>query len=860
MEIAGRARCRTAGARPARRSRADRPRAPLSVAALRRRAAARGDRARAGQRSADPAGRRADGQPRLAPTAGTSWTCCCSVNRAAADDAGARDARRRRWPRSPSSQLALRDGRAVTDPELTERPSRPARGHELRPAHGACARRAPSWRRLLFFFLCIAIGVGAIVALRSVIQNVRGVLTGRGPHADRGRRPGQRRRSRCRPTARQALDARARGERGVTTRTESIETATMVRPADARQGHRADGGAARRAAWLPALRHARSARRHAVSPRAAARPRRAGAARAADAARRPRSAMQILIGRPAVHHSRRHRARARAARRRLQPRPARDRRLRRPRRRQACSSFGSRARYQVMLQGRRAARRTPHGGSDCAISGTRFVTVRSYRSTEDDIGEDLQRAENYLSLVGLVVVVLGGIGVSSVTRVFIEQKLKSIAVLKCVGAGTCAGARHLPAAGACCSGWRGSLMGVGARARRAGRRARPALGNGGRHRSPLVPRARRRARCCRRSASACWSRCCSRSCRCCGVRHVKPSLLLRAAGGGPRGGVDWLRAGVTVARRVRRWSLLAGWQAGSWRVGLVVCGGFCGARRRAARRGLRAGPGRSAPLARARVVRACATPCCNLNRPGNQTRIVLLAVGLGALLHPRRSAACRRTCCASSRIDVGDRLARHVPDRHPAGSGRRRLRAFLSERTGRTRRRRCIPVLRARVTQVRGKRDDAREARGRARARLARPRVHDHLSSGARARTSAWSRAGSGTRTPSPAAGGLDRGGHSRSLQDQRRRHVRFDVLGQPIEAKVTSVRAGELARRPRRRLHVRVPAGRARPGAARLHRARSAGPATSTRARATAARPGRAFPERLGDRPPRGARDGPRA
>ena len=65
-----------------------------------------------------------------------------------------------------------------------------------------------------------------------------------------------------------------------------------------------------------------------------------------------------------------------------------------------------------------------------------FVSARSYRSTEDEIGQDLQRAENYLSLVGLVVVVLGGIGVSSVTRVFIDQKLKSIAVLKCVGAGT----------------------------------------------------------------------------------------------------------------------------------------------------------------------------------------------------------------------------------------------------------------------------------------------------------------------------------------------------------------------------------------------------------------------------------------
>ena len=60
--------------------------------------------------------------------------------------------------------------------------------------------------------------------------------------------------------------------------------------------------------------------------------------------------------------------------------------------------------------------------------------MRSYKATEDDIGEDFARAENYLSLVGLVIVILGGIGVSSVTRVFVQQKMKSIAVLKCVGA------------------------------------------------------------------------------------------------------------------------------------------------------------------------------------------------------------------------------------------------------------------------------------------------------------------------------------------------------------------------------------------------------------------------------------------
>ena len=34
-----------------------------------------------------------------------------------------------------------------------------------------------AWKRLVFFFVCIAIGVGAIVALRSVIQSVRDVLS-----------------------------------------------------------------------------------------------------------------------------------------------------------------------------------------------------------------------------------------------------------------------------------------------------------------------------------------------------------------------------------------------------------------------------------------------------------------------------------------------------------------------------------------------------------------------------------------------------------------------------------------------------------------------------------------------------------
>src|SRR5687767_5599818 len=34
-----------------------------------------------------------------------------------------------------------------------------------------------AWLRLLFFFLCVAIGVAAIVIIRSVVQNIRYALT-----------------------------------------------------------------------------------------------------------------------------------------------------------------------------------------------------------------------------------------------------------------------------------------------------------------------------------------------------------------------------------------------------------------------------------------------------------------------------------------------------------------------------------------------------------------------------------------------------------------------------------------------------------------------------------------------------------
>ena len=87
-----------------------------------------------------------------------------------------------------------------------------------------------SWQRLLFFFVCIAIGVGSIVALRSVIQSVRVALAGEARTllgADVALQTN-------RPWTDVVLETLQSEERAgrVTLRSEAAEIPTMVRPAD----------------------------------------------------------------------------------------------------------------------------------------------------------------------------------------------------------------------------------------------------------------------------------------------------------------------------------------------------------------------------------------------------------------------------------------------------------------------------------------------------------------------------------------------------------------------------------------------------------------------------------------------------
>ena len=283
-------------------------------------------------------------------------------------------------------------------------------------------------------------------------------------------------------------------------------------------------------------------------------------------------------------------------------------------------AFGARASYQRLV-------RAPDATLDGLVTALRgdfanqFARVRSYKATEDDIGEDFARAENYLSLVGLVIVILGGIGVSSVTRVFVQQKIKSIAVLKCIGArsaqlltiylaqvvllglaGTGLGILLAAAAVAAVPGLLPpSLQGLDVRYTVTAGAALQglAIGLAVSVLFALVPLLE--------------------------IRHVKPSRLLRDQS--DTGGLDWAqRAAVAVVLGALAW--LAVWQAGSWKVGLVVTIGLAVttvALHLAGSLLIRL----VRPLARSRWF-ALRHAVLQLSRPGSQVRIVLLAVGLGS--------------------------------------------------------------------------------------------------------------------------------------------------------------------------------------------------------------------------------------
>jgi len=650
-----------------------------------------------------------------------------------------------------------------------------------------------SWRRLLFFFVCVAIGVGAIVMLRSIIQTVRGSLARESRAllaADvvlATNRPWT-------PEVRAILEKHF-SQAPIRARQETIEVATMVR---------AGGGKGADVARMVELRgvqpgfpfygkvlmqDGREYSHDLLADR--------------GALVRPELLTQLGInvgdtlmvgGKPftirgviSQEPGRRVGAFSFGSRVMVDLEDLKGTGL---------ISFGSRANYKILLKVDDAGV-LPLDQALRADLASQFVGVNSYRSNDDQIGEDLARAENYLSLVGFVILVLGGIGVWSVTRVFVRQKIRSVAILKCVGATTrqVLGAYVLQVV---FLGLAGSALGV--------LLARLALN--------AIPERVGAA-----LGATAYSLTLSAVCQGVAVgmlvsllfslvpllevRRVKPLLLLRggttAGLSGPARHPSWwtiagMRSRLAALDRAQVAAALlvgaalvaiAGWQAASLRVGAIVCAGF-GALALVLHfvssgviRGVR-------PVARVRSF-PLRHAVLSLARPGNQTRVILLAVGIGSffVIGVRSLQA---NLLAQFSLQLGSSgadmfLIEILPPQVDA------VRAYLDARKAPgSATPQLIPVMRARVTGVKG-RDTNLESFEQVRRRGSLGREYtityrDHLQPNEKIASGAfWSQGGAAAPEVS-----IEKGIHERFKIDVGDT-MRFDIVGRILEARVTSVR-----------------------------------------------------------------------
>ncbi|MDA1185008.1 MAG: FtsX-like permease family protein [Acidobacteria bacterium] len=638
-----------------------------------------------------------------------------------------------------------------------------------------------SWQRLLFFFICIAIGVGSIVALRSVIQSVRIALAGEARTllgADvtlNSNRP-------FTDVVLSALDTEQQAGR-ISQRSEAAELPTMVRAAD------------------PSNPVARTVELRAVGsefPLYGQLTLRDGAYSHGllsqhGAVVRSELLVQlgldvgdrVLIGEQAFEI--RGVITAEPDRRigafTLGPRVIIDRADLDS---TGLLAFGSRVSYQQLL-------RVPEPGTEALaahldeVLSNEFVRVRWYGRSEDQMGENLARAEDYLSLVGLVVLILGGIGVSSVTRVFVQQKVRSIAILKCLGT-TSPQILGIYMTQVLLLGAAGSALGV---AMAAGVMAAvPSMVGDLTELMQidfgLTPAAVAQGFAIGLLVSALFS-----LVPLLDVRHVKPSQLLRQEVP-PSQGVDWLKWSATggVAATL---VAVAAWQAGSLEVGLMLSGGFVATAVVLQLTGaalVRA----VQPLRHSRSF-ALRQAVLRMARPGNQTRVILLAVGLGAFF-----ILGVRTLQVNLLRDFEVQAGADAPDMFLIDvqqDQRDRLAAFLDEANGAAPAPRIIPTLRARVVAVKGQEmniDSYQNVRGRGLAREYTVTYRADLEANETLVDGEWwgDAPGDGLAEVSIEERFSDADDDGRFRVGSRIQvgdEMSFDVLGRVITARVTSVR-----------------------------------------------------------------------
>lgn len=62
------------------------------------------------------------------------------------------------------------------------------------------------------------------------------------------------------------------------------------------------------------------------------------------------------------------------------------------------------------------------------------LRLRSYKDMQSSISDSIERMGQYLGALGVIALILGGIGVAMIIRTFMAQKLDTIAILNCMGA------------------------------------------------------------------------------------------------------------------------------------------------------------------------------------------------------------------------------------------------------------------------------------------------------------------------------------------------------------------------------------------------------------------------------------------
>jgi putative ABC transport system permease protein len=475
-----------------------------------------------------------------------------------------------------------------------------------------------SWRRLLFFFLSIAIGVGCIVAVRSMLQNANAAIA----LEARALLTADVQLDTNRPWDKETLDKINRiADPIATARTETIDSATMIRPADPQH----NGAMMIELKGIePPFPLYGDFRLQNGEPFDHALLAEHGAIVAPALLER----LSLKVGDDVFIGNTRFTIRGVLDKEpggtsgfRLGPRVFVERAALEA---AGLTGFGSRARRRILFS-------TPEDQMEPLAKRLReefknsnIVNVRSYKTSQENLSEQFSRAEDYSSLTGLVILVLGGIGILNVTRTFIEQKKKSIAVLKCLG-GSGAKITLVYLLQVVALGILGSLVGV-------------AFGKGiliviqhffADRLPPYMTYGIRPGAALQGFAVGLLISLLFSALPLLRIRHIKPNVLLREDVAPAARRFDWARWASAFAV-VMGLLLLVSWQAGSIRIGLiflaglaVTAGALYGAATLLVWLVRRANRLRSFPLKQA---------INSLHRPGNQTRIIVMVVGLGVFL------------------------------------------------------------------------------------------------------------------------------------------------------------------------------------------------------------------------------------